>query len=294
MQRKLMTVAAIGCSVAAATGLIAGRAAPARATSSHAGGHMYWLEFNGPGSELVGRATVNGAHANPNFMRIGKASAIALDNAHLYWLSNHGVGRANLDGSSRKPGFLRSASFGDITPGGLAVDSSHIYFTDPAAGPNNTIARANTNGSGLNPRFINLPNWAHNGGPTFLALTNHYIYWLTADGIGRANLDGTGITDPYIHISGLLFALGFAFDGTHFYWTVGGSIGRVNVDGSGLNKHFITGLHFPGHVQAFNRHIYWGEGYLGGVVRRANMNGTHIATVVRKSGTVNGIAFAAR
>ena len=75
---------------------------------------------------------------------------------------------------------------------GLALDGTHIYW---ANANNDTIGRANLDGTGMNQSFI-----AGVSAPTGLAVDGSYIYWTDYLGntIGRANLDSTGVNQSFI------------------------------------------------------------------------------------------------
>ncbi len=78
----------------------------------------------------------------------------------------------------------------------------------------------------------------------FAPRADAYVYW-TAPGtpsgptIGRANLDGTGMSQSFI--SGVGPPLAIAVDAGHIYWENHdtNTIGRANLDGTGVNKNFI-------------------------------------------------------
>ena len=138
----------------------------------------------------------------------------------------------------------------------MALDGSHLYRTSYAQsflvlshGPiPGTIGRANLNGTGVQENFIaTSPTdvwWAYSAprgtGPTPTAAST------LVDGIGRANLEGTGaelVVEP-----GGVFARAIAVNDTHVYWTGGRSIGRSNLDGSAVSQCFITGTDTRGGV----------------------------------------------
>jgi virginiamycin B lyase len=91
-------------------------------------------------------------------------------------------------------------------------------------------------------------------------------------GIGRANLDGTGVDQNFITFHGRPAAI--AIDGTHIYWTspLDSTISRANLDGTGVEGGFITGI-APHDVAVDAGHIYWTS---GSVIGRANLDGTGV------------------
>jgi len=81
----------------------------------------------------------------------------------------------------------------------------------------------------------------------FVGSAEAHVYWTNnADTtIGRANLDGTGVTQEFI--GGAPRPCGAALDAAHLYWTNAdnGTIGRANLDGTGVNQSFIGGATMP-------------------------------------------------
>ena len=56
--------------------------------------------------------------------------------------------------------------------------------------------------------------------------------------IGRANLDGTGVDQGFIHPA--YSPWGLAADDEHIYWAASGTIGRANLDGTGVDGSFVA------------------------------------------------------
>ena len=85
---------------------------------------MYWVhrkfDFGGGGGELsIGRANLNGAGADEDFIPlVGNACGVAVDGAHVYWADGP-VGRANLDGTGVDRNFIPQA----LSFCGVAVDA---------------------------------------------------------------------------------------------------------------------------------------------------------------------------
>jgi hypothetical protein len=229
------------------------------------GSHLY---FGGrpdsSGTTRIVRVGVDGSGLNTSFVTMPNATctalhlspssdALALDGAHIYWADSilGTVGRANLaDGSSPDPEFIDAAggACGAATstsgPDGVAVDSSHVYWTNP---DQNTIGRANLDGSSPNQSFI---TGAHH--PAAIVVTGSNVYWANnpTDGsggtIGHAQLDATGAVIPAsVNES---FITGVQTFGPSELATAGGFllfdngdgwIGRVSPDGTGLVHHLV-------------------------------------------------------
>jgi virginiamycin B lyase len=199
------------------------------------------------------------------------APAVAVPAAvqYIYWTNYSGtIGRANIDGSNPNQNFI-AGSFG---LDGIAVDSSHIYWTNDREG---SIGRANLDGSGANETFLSI------GGQTEgVAVDATHIYWANRNGttIGRANLDGTGPNASFINAGNAPQSI--AVDGTFIYWSIsngccagGGSVERANLDGSGITQSFIPGGNDVNGVAVNSTNIYWAN-YFGNSLGRAKLDGT--------------------
>ena len=117
------------------------------------------------------------------------------------------------------------------------------------------------------------------------------IYWAnsgfgTGTTIGRANVDGTGVTQRFI--TGARAPWDVAVDGSHVYWAnnANGTIGRANLDGTAVNQSFIIGAQAPSGVAVDGAHIYWSNAgtngcepqatCAGSTIGRANLDGTGV------------------
>lgn len=109
--------------------------------------------------------------------------------AALYWPDGYGLARANMDGSEFEhpfisPGPPNSPVLYDAGCSAVAVDASHVYWSQPDRG---AIGRANLDGSGVEYDFLSgLEN------PCGVAVDGTSIYW-AEEGAGRsARLTSTG------------------------------------------------------------------------------------------------------
>lgn len=203
-------------------------------------GQIYWTTSGAPPRPFastvsyIGRANLDGSRVEPALVTAGNVMGIAVDDPHIYWTDNthwvdasdRGIGRANLDGSAADPNFI-AAGNGFLV--GIAVDSTHIYWASECIGgpacSRSAIGRANLDGSGVEQTFISSATY-----PADLAVSGRYIFWTkrdpfpgivpvqTADTIGRANLDGSGVLQNLITL-GWVYLGGVAVDGAHVYWT---------------------------------------------------------------------------
>jgi hypothetical protein len=114
----------------------------------------------------------------------------------------------------------------------------------------------------------------------FAARADALVYWANASTrthtIGRANLDGTGANQGFIHVVGG-FPKGVAVDGAHICWAVpdANTIGRANLDGTGTNQSFIKGALGAEGVAVDGAHVYWTNG-ANGSIGRANLDGSDV------------------
>src|ERR1035441_397733 len=72
-----------------------------------------------------------------------------------------------------------------------------------------------------------------------------YIYWANSNGstIGRADLNGTGVTQRFITGIGPRMV---AVTSHYIYWASGtNTIGRADLNGAAVNQRFITGADMP-------------------------------------------------
>ena len=162
----------------------------------------------------IGRANLDGTGLNQKLIQPPTNNLIrglAVDSEHVYWIGQTGVGRANLDGTGVDPSFITGISGGS----GLAVDGQHIYWS---VATNGSIGRANLDGTGVDASFISglwQQGLVSNTGVRGLAVDFEHIYWVNyyscnyrvtpnrcgGGGIGRANLDGTGVNETFLTAS---------------------------------------------------------------------------------------------
>ena len=151
-------------------------------------------------------------------------------NAFVYWANTGStIGRANSEGTGVNENFITGAN----SPCGVAVDASHLFWTNDALGTvgAGSIGRSNLDGSGVTQNLVT-------GGdnPCGVAVDASHIYWTNNDGpgsIGRANLDGGSPDQNFI--GPLTFPCGVAVDSHYIYWanrdagTIGRAIHRATV-----------------------------------------------------------------
>jgi Domain of unknown function (DUF5050) len=149
---------------------------------------------------------------------------------HLYWAAGGTIWEANLDGSNP-----RAIVTGQPDPAGVAVNASHLYWTDSGSG---AIWAANLDGS--NPQAIVTGQIS----PAGVAVNASHLYWTDSGAIWEANLDGS---NPQVIVTGQNDAgFGVAVDASHLYWTDtdGGTIWEANLDGTNPQA-VVSGQQLP-------------------------------------------------
>ena len=152
-----------------------------------------------------------------------------------------------------------------------APAGADFYISSPST---STIFSANLNGSGLATLLSGAPFGAPGLGG--IAVGDGHIYWTWEDGIGRANLDGSGAEKEFI--TGINGITGVTVNENHVYWSGGGgNVGRANVNGSEVEPHFITGI--PGGavdgVAVNSEFIYW-TNFWNSAIGRAKLDGSAV------------------
>jgi hypothetical protein len=203
-------------------------------------------------------------------------------NPHLYWSdpASGTIMRANRDGTG-----VTTLETGQAAPGGVAVDSSHIYWTNGSG----AIMRANLDGTGVTTLVTGQ-------GAGTLAVDSSHIYWINASlaTIMEANLDGTGVTTL---ITGQVGARRLAVGSSHIYWTTccvlsEGTIMQANLDGTGVTP-FKTTQYFLSGVAADSSHIYWAfssTSLTAEFIVKANLDGTGESLVTTTQGGFTDLA----
>lgn len=148
--------------------------------------------------------------------------------------------------------------------------SGFIYW---ANSQDNTIGRADNDGSGVNDAFI------HTGElPFAVAVDSAHVYWVNqkSNSIGRANIDGSGVNNSFI--TGIAEPDGIAVNGSSIFWsTIPGPIGRANLDGSEPKPKFITAASEPCGLGLDSGHVYWANDSLAPAhIGRASLDGSFV------------------
>jgi virginiamycin B lyase len=235
------------------------------------GNFVYWANDN---QTSIGRAKINGAGANNNFITgVDGVHGVAIDSKFVYWTrlssGTSSIGRANLDGSGANNQFITT---GVTAPTSIAVTSSAIYWTNEVGMGGTSVGRANLDGGSPNPNFI--PGPVNTCG---LATDSNFLYFFgDATHIGRAGLDGSGVDRTFTAIPDHF--CGVAVDPSFLYWSRSavGAVGRVPVGGGATQDSFVpTGTTSGGAcgVAVNSQFLFWGN-QDAKTVGRSNINGT--------------------
>jgi hypothetical protein len=206
------------------------------------GHHLYWVNED---SDTIGRANLDGSKSRPNFISLpayGGYTEIAVQGGSIYFTAGSSVGRAASDGSGSSETVIAG-----IKVERFAADSDHLYWSYGVPGPGHgetlsDIGRANLDGSGVDPTFIDSPDY---GNAIYgLAVNDRHIFWATYR-LGRANLDGSAVQPGFVHMEEDAGST-LAADSAHLYLPVGETypyqpfIARINLDSLALDNPFIV------------------------------------------------------
>lgn len=183
------------------------------------------------------------------------------------YIGTTSIARVNLDGSVFQANFIPPQG-GDVCA--IAADSSHIYWAD---GYDNTIGRANLDGTAIYNNFITLADGTL---PCGLAVSSEYIYWssLGSDAIGRARLDGLEVNESFI--STVQHPCAIAIDKEAIYWASDDEdqIWRTDIEAVNAPEIVVDenatdscGLALVG------PHLFWVESDAG-TIGRSNLDGS--------------------
>jgi hypothetical protein len=159
------------------------------------GGWVYWITGGGDyGGAPIGRANLDGSGVDRHFIQDSPP-----DFVH--------IARANTDGSHVDEQFVSLAAatpgFNSLTSfGGLAVDASHVYWTDATYTERCSVSRSALRGplAGRGQLIYDKESFECSliGG---VAVDRKHVYWDTPFGfVGRVNLDGSQPTPQFLRI----------------------------------------------------------------------------------------------
>jgi hypothetical protein len=184
--------------------------------------------------------------------------------AYIYWANrdNASVGRARTNGKGVDESYIGTGA----SIWGVAVDANHIYWSDRTKG---RIGRVKRNGKGFDNKFVTGLDTPHG-----IDVDNDHIYWSDADGIGRADIDGSNVTRGFIANGGGNVEV----DAHNIYWSSASGIARANLDGTQINQAFVAAAAYG--IAVTSKSIYWAyftyNPKIRGGVGRANLNGSGV------------------
>jgi hypothetical protein len=198
----------------------------------------------------------------------------------IYWGENSGISRSNLDGSVVESPFIKPA----YNACGLAVDSTHIYWT---SSQENKIRRARIDGTAVEPDFIS----AAGETPCDLAVGSGHVYWVNKrfDTIGRARLDGSNVEPDFLSTQPA--PCGVAVSPNAIYWTTGfeGKVWVTDIGGLNPPKAIVDHSPSPCDLALTSTNLYWADRDHG-TVSRANLDGSAPLKLFSVSSYVSNIA----
>ena len=170
---------------------------------------------------------------------------------------------------------------GLVSPAGVAVDATHIYWTD--SGDRMVHERKLTGG-------LTIPLFGQAGDPAGVAVDSTHVYWADSgldtinearlNSIGSATILGSG-DSPW----------GVAVDNGHIYWTDSndGTIKEAPLTG-GPATTLVTGQDTPEGLAVDSAHIYWANSDFGGTINEAPLTGGPVTTLVTGQHIPVGVA----
>ncbi|RLC65549.1 MAG: hypothetical protein DRI48_06595 [Chloroflexi bacterium] len=212
---------------------------PRHLTIDRQGRKIYWISTDG----LIRRANLDGSEVESIVTIPGAKGAIGIDPiprqsgaAKLYWTQkDDAIYRANLDGSDVE--VVVPAGSAWVWRNNLVINTivGELYWSEGNTGK---VYRSDLNGGHVETLVTGLDH------PYAAALDvfDNRVYWLTADRIQRAYLDGSGVED--------------VCDARTSWWDY---------------------AHRPLHVDALNGKVYWRD--MGARIWQADLDGANAITV---------------
>ena len=156
--------------------------------------HIDWRNGSVARASLVTGVNENLIHVNAGGCG-ACASEVAVDGSHIYSADGtSALGRAEPRRHRRRHSFISGLD----TPESVTVDGSHIYW-DGGGATANDIGRVNIGGGNVDPSFV-----VTSGVAQGVAVDGSHIDWGNGEtgAIGRANLDGTAVSNGFIADAG--------------------------------------------------------------------------------------------
>jgi hypothetical protein len=186
-------------------------------------------------------------------------SAIAVDEAYLYWIEPTSIRRAPIGGGNE-------GSLADEAAAGIALDADNVYWTTP---PDRVRFTGKLGGTPLDLATGQL-------NPRGIAVQGDYIYWanagdMSAPGlVARRSRETTLETVAVDKLGPLQIAVGAGL----VYWTNASDqmLYHANAPGPQVAGNFFTKVEPQSGVAVDDEHVYWTNEKLG-TVSRAPLGG---------------------
>ena len=196
-------------------------------------------------------------------MAIGTQAATAAPG--IFWTNSgaNTIGRADPDGGNVDQRFITGVD----NPMGLSAVGTHLYWVTGgvAAG---AIGRATLNGHDVTLSVFSTTTSLSSG----VAVDTGHLYWGAPNAIGRAGLDGAGLSPSFVSFSSSVGQV--MVDSSHVYWAGISQhrVGRSDLSGGNTNTSFVAGMVSPRGVAVNAGHVYWTDNQ-SGKIGRADLDG---------------------
>jgi len=187
----------------------------------------------------------------------------------VYWVTNNYQSGSVKEGlfAADCPTTIITLASGEHDPRSLAVDDTHVYWTNWNDG---TVKSVPIGGGAVTTLASGQST------PWSVAVDSTHVYWRNAfNSVNAVPVGGGSVTTVVTEQDGVN---SFAVDGTNVYWTTGGSVKEVPVGGGAVTT-LATGQNYPFSVAVDGTHVYW-----------ANFFGTKVNAVPVGGGAVTTLA----
>jgi hypothetical protein len=243
---------------------------------------------SGAGARDHAVLTASAEHRTAARLKISGCSADA--SGHLYWL-NGSVNKGLFAAGCTPKITTLARSKGYSYPASIAVDNTHVYWTDIVKG---TVNEVPVGGGSV----TTLASGQHY--PISVAVDGTHVYWVNqgsyfdSDGtVSEVPIGGGSVTTL---ASGVGNLASVAVDGTHVYWAdlappgVDGTVDEVPVGGGSVTT-LASGQEYPISVAVDGAHVYWvnESPYYPGAVNEVPVGGGSV-TILASDGAAGPLA----
>ncbi len=236
---------------------------------------VYWIDDVVGGSVM--KVGIDGGAATTLAPGLRGPEGIALDAQNVYWCVDldNTVMRVSKGGGT--PAVLTTIPAADNFGGGIAVDSTSVYFTTSSS----LVGSVMKLGLGLDPGAP-VPLASGQSDPTELVVDATSIYWINQGSVADNFNDGSVMKvaiaggAPVVLASSQRLPFGIAVDGTHVYWTIPGSAAGNFADGTVMTVPLAGGVPSvlaqggdPNDIVVDSTTAYWVDNFGSEVMRVA-------------------------